>query len=126
LGVIAAGFALSLVFIVPMVTTSDLVTAAVLLSAAFFLEFIVSPIWSLPMDLMPSQSETASGIMNFGFGMAGIISPLVIGGLVQWTGNWSLAFSTSIAVLICGLAATLVVGRRMELGTVAGIETVSA
>lgn len=109
-----------------MVTTSDLVTAAVLLSAAFFLEFIVSPIWSLPMDLMPSQSETASGIMNFGFGMAGIISPLVIGGLVQWTGNWSLAFSTSIAVLICGLAATLVVGRRMELGTVAGIETVSA
>lgn len=126
MGVIAAGFALSLVFIVPMVTTSDLVTAAVLLSAAFFLEFIVSPIWSLPMDLMPSQSETASGIMNFGFGMAGIISPLVIGGLVQWTGNWSLAFSTSIAVLICGLAATLVVGRRMELGTVAGIETVSA
>jgi sugar phosphate permease len=121
LGVIAAGFALSLVFIVPMAYTSDLVTAAVLLSAAFFfLEFIVSPIWSLPMDLMPSQSGTASGIMNFGFGMAGIISPLVIGALVDWTGNWSLAFSTSIAVLIFGLAATLVVGRRMGLGVPAG------
>jgi hypothetical protein len=78
------------------------------------------------MDLMPSQSWTASGIMNFGFGMAGIISPLVIGGLVTWTGNWSLAFSTSIAVLVCGLAATLVVGRRMGLGTPAGVETVSA
>ena len=117
LGVIAAGFALSLLFIVPMAYTSDLVTAAILLSAAFFfLEFIVSPIWSLPMDLMPQQSGTASGIMNFGFGMAGIISPLVIGSLVDWTGNWSLAFSTSIAVLICGLAATLVVGRRMGLG----------
>jgi sugar phosphate permease len=121
LGVIAAGFALSLVFIVPMAYTSDLVTAAVLLSAAFFfLEFIVSPIWSLPMDLMPSQSGTASGIMNFGFGMAGIISPLVIGALVDWTGNWSLAFSTSIAVLLFGLAATLVVGRRMGLGVPAG------
>ncbi len=36
LGVIAAGFALSLVFIVPMAYTSDLVTAAILLSAAFF------------------------------------------------------------------------------------------
>jgi sugar phosphate permease len=127
LGVIAAGFALSLLFIVPMAYTSDLVTAAILLSAAFFfLEFIVSPIWSLPMDLMPSQSGTASGIMNFGFGMAGIISPLVIGGLVTWTGNWSLAFSTSIAVLVCGLAATLVVGRRMGLGTPVGVETVSA
>jgi nitrate/nitrite transporter NarK len=121
LGVIAAGFALSLLFIVPMAYTSDLVTAAILLSAAFFfLEFIVSPIWSLPMDLMPSQSGTASGIMNFGFGMAGIISPLVIGALVDWTGNWSLAFSTSIAVLIFGLAATLVVGRRMGLGVPAG------
>ena len=127
LGVIAAGFALSLLFIIPMAYISDLVTAAILLSAAFFfLEFIVSPIWSLPMDLMPRQSGTASGIMNFGFGMAGIISPLVIGGLVEWTGNWSLAFSTSIAVLICGLAATLVVGRRMGLGTPAGVEIASA
>lgn len=114
LGVIAGGFALSLLFIVPVAYTSDLVTAAVLLSAAFFfLEFIVSPIWSLPMDLLPSQSATASGIMNFGFGTAGIISPLVIGGLVDWTGNWSLAFSASIAVIVFGFAATLVVGRRM-------------
>jgi len=50
----------------------------------------------------------------------------VIGSLVDWTGNWSLAFSTSIAVLICGLAATLVVGRRMGLGTPAGVETAPA
>jgi sugar phosphate permease len=127
LGVIAAGFALSLVFIVPMATTSDLVTAAVLLSAAFFfLEFIVSPIWSLPMDLMPQQSGTASGIMNFGFGLAGIISPLVIGALVDWTGNWSLAFSASIGVLVCGLVATLVVGTRMGFRAPAVAETVSA
>jgi MFS family permease len=126
LGVIGAGFALSLVFIIPMAFTSDLVTAAMLLSAAFFfLEFIVSPIWSLPMDLMPSQSATASGIMNFGFGLAGIISPLVIGGLVDWTGNWSLAFSTSIAVLLCGLAITLVVGRQMGLETRAPAEVVA-
>jgi cyanate permease len=109
-----------------MVYTSDLVTAAILLSAAFFfLELIVSPIWSLPMDLMPQQSGTASGIMNFGFGMAGIISPVVIGGLVDWTGNWSLAFSTSIAVLVFGLVATILVGRGMGPGTLARVEIVS-
>ena len=97
-----------------------------MLSAAFFfLELIVSPIWSLPMDLMPQQSGTASGIMNFGFGMAGIVSPLVIGGLVNWTGNWSLAFSTSIAVLLFGLVATILVGRRMGPGTLARVEIVS-
>jgi sugar phosphate permease len=127
LGVIAAGFALSLVFIVPMAATSDLVTAAILLSAAFFfLEFIVSPIWSLPMDLMPQQSASASGVMNFGFGLAGIISPIVIGALVDWTGNWSLAFSASIAVLVCGLVATLVIGSRMGFKVSAKAETVSA
>jgi sugar phosphate permease len=127
LGVIAAGFALSLVFIVPMAATSDLVTAAILLSAAFFfLEFIVSPIWSLPMDLMPQQSASASGVMNFGFGLAGIISPIVIGALVDWTGNWSLAFSASIAVLVCGLLATLVIGSRMGFKVSAKAETVSA
>jgi MFS family permease len=127
LGVMGAGFALSLVFIVSMAYTSDLMTAAVLLSAAFFfLELIVSPIWSLPMDLMPSHSGTASGIMNFGFGLAGIISPLVIGGLIDWTGNWSLAFSTSIGVLVLGLSATLMVARRMELQKTAGMDLASA
>jgi sugar phosphate permease len=126
-GVIGAGFALSLVFIVAMAYTTDLVVAAALLSAAFFfLELIVSPIWSLPMDLMPSRSGTASGIMNFGFGLAGIISPPVIGGLVDWTGNWSLAFSTSIAILIVGLVLTIVVGRRMESSAGAAVEAVSA
>jgi len=125
LGVIAAGFALSLLFVVPVAYTSDLVTAAILLSGAFFfLELIVSPIWSLPMDLMPSRSGTASGVMNFGFGLAGIISPLVIGGLVNRTGNWSLAFSTSIAILLFGLAATLVIGRRISFGQMAAVEVV--
>jgi sugar phosphate permease len=127
LGVMGAGFGLSLMFIVSMTYTSDLVTAAVLLSAAFFfLELIVSPIWSLPMDLMPSHSGTASGIMNFGFGLAGIISPLVIGGVVDRTGNWSLAFSTSIGVLILGLGATLMVARWMDLQKTAGLDLASA
>jgi sugar phosphate permease len=127
LGVMGAGFALSLAVIVAMAFTSDLLTAAILLSAAFFfLELIVSPIWSLPMDLMPSHSGTASGIMNFGFGLAGIISPLVIGAVVEWTGNWSLAFSTSIGVLVLGLVATLTVAIRMKLQKTAGIELASA
>jgi hypothetical protein len=48
---------------------------------------------------------------------------VVIGGLVDWTGNWSLAFSTSIAVLLFGLVATIVVG-RMGPGTLARVEIV--
>jgi hypothetical protein len=50
---------------------------------------------------------------------------VVIGGLVDWTGNWSLAFSTSIAVLVFGLIATIVVGRGMGPGRLARVEIVS-
>lgn len=87
----------------------------------------LAPIIGKELQLNAFDLGMVFSALNFGFGMAGIISTLVIGGLVEWTGNWSLAFSTSIAVLACGLAATLVVGRRMGLGTAAaGVETVSA
>jgi hypothetical protein len=41
------------------------------LSLAFFsVELVVAPIWSVPMDIAPRYAGSASGIMNFGFGMA--------------------------------------------------------
>ncbi len=43
--------------------------------AFFFAELIVAPIWAVPMDIAPQYSGTASGFMNFGFGLAGMISP---------------------------------------------------
>jgi len=51
---------------------------------------------------------------------------LVIGALVDRTGNRSLAFSASIAVLVCSLVATLVIGSRMGFMAPATAETVGA
>jgi len=31
-----------------------------------------APIWAVPMDIAPKYSGSASGMMNFGFGVAGI------------------------------------------------------
>jgi len=41
-------------------------------------------------------------MMNFGFGVASIVSPAFFGYSIEKTHNWTLAFSVSIALLLLG------------------------
>jgi MFS family permease len=85
------------------VSVPDLTTVVICLSAAcFFAELIVGPIWSVPMDIAPRYAGSASGMMNFGFGVAGILSPYVFGAVVDRTGSWTLPFLGSILLLPIG------------------------
>jgi MFS family permease len=54
------------------------------------------------MDIAPAYACTASGMMNFGFGLASIVSPIFFGYTIQHSGSWTLAFSVSIALLLLG------------------------
>lgn len=95
-------------FLIPVVLTHDLTTVALCLSAAcFFSELVVAPIWSVPMDIAPQYAGSASGFMNFGFGLAGIISPVVFGGLLDLTGSWTIPFYGSIGLLLLGAGLAL-------------------
>jgi MFS family permease len=101
--VIVAGMLGGFVFLLPVMLIHDLTTAAVSLSLAFFcVELIVAPIWSVPMDIAPHYAGSASGMMNFGFGVAGISSPYIFGKLVDTTGSWTLPFGASVALLLVG------------------------
>jgi MFS family permease len=103
--VIVTGFLGAFVFLVPVVLVHDLRIAAIGLSLAFFFaELIVAPIWSIPMDIAPRYAGTASGMMNFGFGVAGLVSPSSFGYLVDRTGSWVVPFTGSIALLLLGAA----------------------
>lgn len=107
-GVIVAGFLGAFVFLIPVVLIHNLTVAAVCLSLAFFFaELIVGPIWSVPMDIAPRYAGTASGMMNFGFGVAGLVSPLSFGYLVDRTGSWVVPFLASILLLLLGAVLAL-------------------
>jgi len=101
--VIIVGFLGAFLFLLPVVLIHDLTLAAVCLSLAFFFaELIVAPIWSVPMDIAPHYAGSASGMMNFGFALAGIVSPSSFGYLVDRTGSWVVPFIASIALLLVG------------------------
>jgi sugar phosphate permease len=96
------GAALSLV---PLLLTRDLAVAAVCLSLGFFFaELTIGPMWAIPMDVAPGYSGVASGLMNVGSALAAIISPVIGGLLIDLTGNWTLPFIGSMALMVFGAA----------------------
>jgi sugar phosphate permease len=79
--------------------------AIALASGFFFLELMVAPMWTMPVDIAPLYSGTASGLMNSGGALAAIISPVVFGLVIDATGRWELPFAGSILLLLGGAAA---------------------
>ena len=101
--VIVTGFLGAFIFLCPVVLFHNLAVAAVCLSLAFFFaELIVAPIWAVPMDIAPRYAGSASGMMNFGFGVAGLVSPSSFGYLVDRTGSWVFPFICSMLLLLVG------------------------
>ncbi len=95
------GFIGSLLCLLPLVFTPPLTVAVVSLAFSFFfLELTNAQLWAIPMDVAPTWSGTASGMMNTGFGVAGIVSPIAVGALVDATGGFAVPFGLSVGILI--------------------------
>ena len=102
--VIVSGLSGSLLFLLPVLLVKDLTIVSISLTIAFFMmELVIAPLWAVPMDIAPRYAGTASGFMNIGFGIAGIMSPLVFGIIIDATGNWHLPFAISIGLLVVGI-----------------------
>jgi sugar phosphate permease len=93
----------SMVCLLPVLFIHELTIVALCLSGAFFfLELTVGPIWAIPMDVASRHAGTASGIMNTGSAIAGIVSPLAFGVIAQLSGSYALPFAGSITLLLVG------------------------
>lgn len=105
LSVVVIGFITSFAFLLPIFITRDLMIISLCLAAALFsAELVIGPMWSIPMDIAGRYSGTASGLMNTGSALAGVLSPLVFGVIVDRTGNWQLPFVGSLGLLLVGAA----------------------
>jgi len=95
-------------FIVPAIVTGSALGAVCLLAAAFFfLELANAVLWTLPIDIAGQFAGTAGGMMNTGFGVAGMISPIVFGVLIQRTGRYELPLFISAGLLLVGALCSL-------------------
>jgi sugar phosphate permease len=108
----------ALAFILPAVYTDTPVTAVVFLSASFFfLELTNAVLWSLPIDIAGRFAGTAGGMMNTGFGIAGMISPTVFGFLIERTGSYEIPFGISAALLAVGALCTFFIDPTNKIQT---------
>jgi MFS family permease len=100
---VVASFLASFLFMLVVFVTQDLTAIVISMAAAFFCaELTIGPMWSIPMDIAPKYSGTASGLMNTGSAVAAALSPTAFGYIVDWTGNWQLPFLLSLGLLLVG------------------------
>ncbi len=101
------GLSGSFIFLLPTLFVHNLTFIAISMSLAFFfLELCNAVLWAIPMDIAPKHSGTASGMMNTGFGVAGMLSPVAFGFLIAVSGNWQVPFIMSIVLLVAGIIVT--------------------
>lgn len=116
------GMAGSLLCSLPILFTADPVAAALCLSGTFFFaELTIGPMWAIPMDIAPHHAGTASGLMNTGSALAAILSPMVFGWVIDATGNWTLPFLGTMALMLVGLLAAFTMRPDRQFNTVVGV-----
>ncbi len=102
-GVLVIGLVGAFAFIVPAARTASAQGAVYALAAAFFfLELTNAVLWALPIDIAGPYAGTAGGMMNTGFGIAGMLSPVAFGIIIQRTGRYDLPFLISAGLLLIG------------------------
>jgi MFS family permease len=102
---------------VPAITTTSAIAAVWGLSLAFFfLELTNAVLWTLPLDIAGDFAGTAGGIMNTGFGVAGMISPVVFGWLIERTGGYRASFAVSVGLLAVGAVASATIDPSRQVG----------
>jgi sugar phosphate permease len=118
---LVVGLGGALAFMLPAIVTGNALGAVCLLGAAFFfLELTNAVLWTLPLDIAGPYAGTAGGIMNTGFAVAGMISPVVFGILIERTRQYEMPLFISAGFLLLGAICSLAIDptRTVALQTV--------
>jgi len=72
----------------------------------FFLGFAIAPLWTATMDIAPNYAGSSSALMNAAGAVAGILSPVAFGWLLERTGSWTTPFAFSVGLLLFAIVMT--------------------
>jgi len=116
---IVTGFLLTSTIFLANFTTSNLSTISVL-TCAFFFSGVSSNGWTVTSDIAPLKFVgLTGGIVNFAASLAGIVTPIAVGFIVQNTHSyfWALALVAVIPTVAGVFAYTVVLGKieRIEM-----------
>lgn len=104
---IAVSWVLAVASLLPAILVHDLFFGmAGFVAALFFLGFAISPIWTATMDIAPGYAGSASALMNAAGAVAGILSPVAFGSILDRTGSWTTPFTVSLGLLLFGAVVT--------------------
>jgi MFS family permease len=104
---IAASWVLAVASLLPALLVHDfLIGMTGFTLALFFLGFAISPLWTATMDIAPAYAGSASALMNAAGAVAGIISPVAFGWILERTGSWTTPFTVSLGLLLFGVVVT--------------------
>src|SRR6202035_3412213 len=109
---------LAVAALVPAIFVHDLVIGlAGFTLALFFLGFAIPPMWTATMDIAPNYAGSASALMNAAGAVAGILSPVAFGWILDRTGSWTTPFAFSIGLLLFAIVMTYWIrpGRPLDL-----------
>ena len=111
-------------FLTPCLFIKDLTAIVALLAASmFFLELTIAPMYAIPMDITKEYAGLGSAYIIMGVAIAGIVSPVVFGWLIDLTGNWNIPFATGVVILLVGAAVVGVLRPDVRLVVPQGIVT---
>jgi len=89
--------------LIPAILVHDLIPGVASFTLAlFFLDTAISPMWVATTDIAPDYAGSSSALMNAAGAVAGILSPVVFGLILDRTGSWTLPFAVSLALLLLG------------------------
>jgi len=104
---IAVSWGFVLAGLVPAILVHDLVIGlAGFTVALFFLGVAIAPLWTAAMDIAPNYAGSSSALMNAAGAVAGILSPVAFGWILDRTGSWTTPFVFSVVLLLFAIIMT--------------------
>jgi sugar phosphate permease len=94
--------------------TQPAIKAILLACALGAADLALSACWAAPLDIAAAHAGVVTGLMNTFGNLGGLLCPIVVGGIVDALGSWTIPFYITAAVYLAGAIAWLAVDPKQR------------